>query len=95
MESKTLTPLQAIRKNCLICGGGSSEEVRLCPITDCPVYPYRFGKRPATAEAHFARLKAIREGVEPPKKNGCLSTKVTRGKDGRLKRRDDLSTEQS
>ena len=88
MIDKVLTPLQAIRKNCLICSGGSSEEVRQCPITDCPVYPYRFGKRPATAEAHFEKLKAIREGVEPPKKSRSLSTKVSRGEDGRLKKKE-------
>lgn len=41
-----LTPLQAIRKKCLDCMCGSKKEVRLCPIKDCPLYPYRFGKNP-------------------------------------------------
>jgi hypothetical protein len=91
--NEPLSPLKAIRKNCLICGGGSSEEVRLCPITDCPVYPYRFGKRPATAEAHFAKLKAKKECTEQHKKIGTASTVVPREKNGRFQRRDDLSTQ--
>lgn len=45
-EQKRLTPLQAIRAKCLDCSGGSRQEVRLCPITQCPLWPYRFGKRP-------------------------------------------------
>jgi len=42
-----LTPLQAIRKNCLDCMCGSAKEVRLCPIKDCPLYSFRFGRNPA------------------------------------------------
>jgi hypothetical protein len=41
-----MTPLQAVRAKCLDCSGGSRQEVRLCPITRCPLWPYRFGKRP-------------------------------------------------
>lgn len=40
------TPIRAIRAYCLGCSNGSSREVRLCPLSDCPLYPYRFGKRP-------------------------------------------------
>ena len=43
---KKLTPIKAIRANCLDCMCGSSNEVKLCPSDDCPLYPYRFGKRP-------------------------------------------------
>ncbi len=43
---KDLTPLKAIRKNCLECSSGSSNEVKNCIITDCPLYPYRLGKNP-------------------------------------------------
>jgi len=41
-----LTPLRAIRKNCIDCSGGSKQEVRGCKITDCPLYLYRFGRNP-------------------------------------------------
>jgi len=40
-----LTPLKAIRSRCLDCCGGSSKEVALCPVTSCPLWPYRFGTR--------------------------------------------------
>lgn len=49
METRTkqLTPMKAIRKNCLDCSGGSVGEVRECVITDCPLYNFRLGKNPA------------------------------------------------
>lgn len=42
-----MTPMKAIRANCLDCCGGSPKEVRLCPSAKCPLYPYRLGHRPA------------------------------------------------
>jgi len=41
-----MTPLQAIRKNCLWCSLGSSREVDLCRAESCPVHAYRSGHRP-------------------------------------------------
>lgn len=46
MTNKVLTPVKAIRAKCLDCCGGQTAEVRLCPITDCALYPYRMGHRP-------------------------------------------------
>jgi hypothetical protein len=43
---KHLTPLKAIRKNCLECSNDSSKEVKDCTITDCPLYSFRFGHNP-------------------------------------------------
>ena len=43
---KVLTPIKAIRAKCLDCCAGSPHEVRLCPCEDCPIYPYRMGRRP-------------------------------------------------
>ena len=40
------TPLKAIRKKCLDCSYWSPKEVRECTCIDCPIYPYRFGRRP-------------------------------------------------
>lgn len=47
-EEKTvnLTPMKAIRLKCYDCSGFSFSEVRQCTVTGCPLYPYRFGKRP-------------------------------------------------
>jgi len=47
-KSRILTPIKAIRANCLECMCGSYKEVRECTIDDCPLWPYRFGKRPGT-----------------------------------------------
>lgn len=44
---RKMTPCKAIRLKCLDCSTGSSNEVKLCVIPDCPLYPYRFGKNPA------------------------------------------------
>ena len=43
------TPLKAIRKKCLDCSYWSPKEVRTCTIIKCPIYPYRFGRRPSKA----------------------------------------------
>lgn len=43
---KTLTPLKAIRAKCLDCSAFQPKEIRLCPVTECPLYPFRFGSNP-------------------------------------------------
>jgi hypothetical protein len=45
----TQGPVKAIRGHCLWCCNGSALEVRHCPATSCPVWPYRFGRNPTTA----------------------------------------------
>jgi len=49
MEEKKITPVKAIRLKCLDCCCGSAHEVKLCVATQCPLYPYRFGKNPNRA----------------------------------------------
>jgi len=44
--AKVRTPIKAIRAKCIDCSGGVPKEVRECPIEDCPLYPYRMGRRP-------------------------------------------------
>lgn len=41
-----ITPVKAIRAKCLDCCCGSAQEVKLCPVTDCSLYPYRMGHNP-------------------------------------------------
>lgn len=64
------SPQKAIREFCLGCVGHSPNEVRLCPSTECPLYPFRFGKNPyrqkrtMTEEQRTAaaeRLRQVRE----------------------------------
>lgn len=47
MEEKRLTPMKAIRAKCLDCCCWNVNEVRLCPVRDCALYPYRDGHNPA------------------------------------------------
>lgn len=47
-------PLKSIRLKCLDCCGESSNEVKKCPCKECPLYPYRFGRRPSTVAKHQA-----------------------------------------
>ncbi len=51
-----MTPIKAIRLKCLDCSAGSSKEVKLCPVSDCVLWPYRFGKRPETAKRYYGDL---------------------------------------
>lgn len=41
-----MTPIRAIRAKCLDCMCGQANEVKLCPCTDCSLYPFRLGKNP-------------------------------------------------
>lgn len=44
--TKTLTRGKAIRAKCMDCSAWSFKEVKLCPVKDCALYPYRLGKEP-------------------------------------------------
>ena len=37
---------KAIHKHCLDCSGGSTNNLKNCPCTDCALFPYRFGDQP-------------------------------------------------
>ena len=46
MEEKRISPIKAIRLMCLDCCCGSSNEVKLCTVERCPLYPFREGQNP-------------------------------------------------
>jgi hypothetical protein len=48
--------LKVIRRKCLDCSADQPTEVRLCPVTKCPLCPYRMGANP------FAKPR----GLSPP-----------------------------
>jgi hypothetical protein len=52
---KNLTPMKAIRAKCIDCSAGSYREVKLCPIEDCSLYPYRMGHRPTKSQKDATR----------------------------------------
>lgn len=63
-----LTPIKAIRAKCMDCSNNQRKEIRECPIKNCPLYPFRMGKRPATinsnAEKHEIAKGFKVEGVK-------------------------------
>jgi len=69
MEDELKSPIKAIRAKCLDCCCGQKEEVKLCPATSCPLYPFRLGKNPfrkremseEQRKAAAARLAKARE----------------------------------
>lgn len=46
-SGSSATPLKAIRRHCLDCCNGSSNEVAHCAARRCSVWTLRFGRRPA------------------------------------------------
>ena len=44
---KLHTPIKSMRLKCLDCCCGSSNEIKFCPSIDCPLWCYRFGRRPS------------------------------------------------
>lgn len=84
MEAKRISPLKAIRLKCLGCCCGSSNEVKLCTLDRCPLYPFRDGHNPfiekqewteerkAAQRARFAQnvQAAAREKSENPISEG-------------------------
>lgn len=47
---KSLTPIRSIRAKCLDCCCDSIKEVRECNVKNCPLHPYRMGRRPRQNE---------------------------------------------
>lgn len=60
-EEKRRSPLKAIRAKCLECSG-TWHEVKLCTLTQCALYPFRFGKNPYRTKREYTEeeLKQIR-----------------------------------
>ena len=58
------TPIKAIRKKCLDCTCYQPKEIRLSPVVECALYPYRFGRRPTQAIVDTIK-KYYEKKVEP------------------------------
>lgn len=65
--TKHLTPLKAIRAKCLDCSAGIMAEVRLCPVANCALYPYRMGKRPNTQPRQEQLAKPLASPIKKSK----------------------------
>ena len=57
------SPMEVLRAKCLDCCGGSSQEVRYCVATSCPLWPYRMNSNPFRAplseEVRTARATSL------------------------------------
>lgn len=60
---------RSIRKHCLWCVCDSSMEVRLCPSTNCPLHPLRFGKRSPLAPHPLKSIRAKCKDCAPSLKD--------------------------
>jgi hypothetical protein len=72
----------AIKKKCLDCAGGSTKEVTLCPVVDCPLWPFRFGSSDKT-KAYRLRMKKA-EGRWPDEYREVNSMRNIRKREERV-----------
>ncbi len=68
MAERSNNPIKRIREYCIQCVADQPKEVELCPITDCPLYDFRFGTNPYRAkrvvsEEQKAALRSRMENV--------------------------------
>ena len=71
MAERSNNPIKRIREYCIQCVADQPKEVELCPITDCPLYDFRFGKNPFRAKREFTeeQKEALRSRMENARKN--------------------------
>lgn len=53
MEQAITNPVKAIRVKCLDCCCGQANEVKLCTVNNCALYPFRFGKNPYRTKREY------------------------------------------
>lgn len=70
MEYET-NPVKAIREKCLDCCMNQVEEVKQCPIEDCPLFPFRFGKNPFRSKRELTdeQKEALRSRLAEARNN--------------------------
>ena len=75
-EPKRISATKAIRLKCLDCCCGNPNEVRLCTIPNCPLYPFRFGKDPYRKPRSEAQREIARQNMSRlwDKKNGTIES---------------------
>ena len=61
-QTKLKTPYKTFRDKCLDCCLNQYDEIRHCQVPQCPIYPFRFGKRPTERDTRI-HLDAINKKV--------------------------------
>ena len=62
MQTKLKRPYLTFRAKCMHCTLNSYDEIEHCECYDCPIYPFRFGKRP-TEEDTRIHLDAVNKST--------------------------------
>ena len=57
LQTARLTPIKAIRANCLECVCWQAREVAECTNTLCPLHPFRMGRAHTPGRSHKNRSK--------------------------------------
>lgn len=67
-------PLEAIKEKCLDCSVYDEKEVKLCPCTDCVLWPFRFGNSPYKKRRKLTseQRKAAAERLDKNKNNSKI-----------------------
>lgn len=47
--------MKVVRDHCLYCCCESTKEVKLCPVSHCPLWAYRMGRNPRPEDVKVAR----------------------------------------
>ena len=58
MQTKLKTPYKTFRAKCMDCTLNQYNEITYCTSYACPIYPYRFGKKPTEDDTRI-HLEAI------------------------------------
>ena len=66
-ETGMVTPLRMIRQKCLECSSWQPSEVRECPMTDCALYVFRFGKSGMTRDLTDEQREGIKNRLQEGK----------------------------
>ena len=74
-------PVKAIREFCMECSGGSSSEVKNCPVYECPLYAFRFGKNPYRQRREMTEeeKQVLADRLREARKNLASSVAETEG----------------
>lgn len=64
MNTVPLPPLKAIRAHCIQCSNGQARQVPLCPMFDCPLYPFRMGRSPYTRADYEAAEEKMKKDYD-------------------------------
>lgn len=83
-DSKTLTPIKAIRAKCMDCCCYQRNEVAACPCTNCALWPYRFGKRPVV-EGQEKKKRVLTD-----EQKAKLAENVKKAQEARRKKKEEM-----